>query len=218
MRRENAADVRRGTNYYEQRVVVVEGTEYMVQAWETADPWITRIDAYDRAADGVSWGSPVRMREYEGRERPSDYKRRMRRQAMLSLRIIDAAFSEYASRRQAPFVGKSWTGYALLKQPPFVVREVLKRFGIPIYADSTSLQLGETLLRFLGTKRERSPDFSRLLAGALIAGDDKAQLRWGAWTLEPDEMVASEERRLLAKASKESTSAARTTDREESEQ
>jgi hypothetical protein len=198
----------------EQRIVTVDGVEYMAQAWETVDPWITKIDAYDRDTDGVSWGTPVRLREYDGaalHERSRDEKKRRRSLAALAVRIIDASFPEHNSRRETPLDGRSLAGYAVVAQPPFVVRKVFQRFGIPIYADSTARQIGETLLRFIGTKRRPSPDFARLLARALIAGDDEAQLRWGQWVLAPDEMVAAEERRLLAKTAKGHTAIARTT-------
>lgn len=198
----------------EQRIVTVDGVEYMAQAWETVDPWITKIDAYDRDTDGVSCGTPVRLREYDGAalyERSRDEKKRRRSLATLAVRIIDAAFPEYVGRRETPLDGKSWAGYVVVTQPPFVVRNVFEKFGIPIYADSTAKQLGEALLRFIGTKRRHSPDFGRLLACALIAGDDEAQLRWASWTLAPDELVAIEERRLLAKSVKEHAAVARTT-------
>lgn len=121
----------------EQRSVTLDGMTYKVVAWECSDPWVTCIDAYEATdsywshassrdlGDGFIWGRVAHRHGDKSREWKAA-------RAELSLRIVAAAFPEYAERWSVVKNGSEPIGCVEVVQPPAEVRAAFKSLGVSL--------------------------------------------------------------------------------------
>ncbi len=123
-------------------------------AYEATDSYWTHASSRDDLDDGIIWGRVAHRHGDKSRE----WKRG---RAELSLRIIAAAFAEYAEQWFVVKSGSESVGYVEVAQPPAEVRAAFKSLGVSL-DDAAGMPT----------------DFAKFLAAMGSVSESHAQREW----------------------------------------